>query len=302
MADPLVAARVARDGSLTLSQPEIQGVSGFNGGAISGGNTLKSEKADTISFGVVWNPSFNRFFEPFVISVDYFDIDIDDGISSIGRGTALTYCYTEAASYDPSSPFCQNIERWDSGPFLGALRYINAYQQNLSKQTTKGIDVQANYELELADMFKNINGDPGRLNLGVNYTYVDELSTVSFPGAEKVDDAGIVGVAEHKAVFSAVYYRQALTLAADLQYIGKSDLDSSGFWEGPKIGAQAFLDLQARYQVTDHFEFVAGADNVFDDFVELGFSAPATSTGWNTASDVYDALGRRFYFGAKAKF
>lgn len=304
-ADPALAARVNGAGFFVLTQPERQGVSGFNGGAAAGGATLKEEEADTFTFGVVYNPTFNEWLEPLVVSVDYFNIEITDGIAGLGRNTSLNNCYTTAAAFNPGSPFCQNIIRFQGGPQVGALRFVNSFQQNLAEITTSGIDFQASYDMDLNDLpfLSNVNWNLGNLATSVVYALTLEDENIAFQGAPLTDDLGEIGAQEHEALLTFVWERENLTVAIDNQIIGNVELDrDSGTFAGAEIGPRIFTDLQARYDVNDTVQLLFGVDNVFNEYVRIGAFGPGTSTGWNTAPDVYDGLGRRFYLGTKFKF
>ena len=71
---------------------------------LQGGNLdLTPEEADTYSYGVVFQP---RFAPGLALTVDYFDIKIDNTISTIGSVNILTGCYTNE---DPTA--CALIHR-----------------------------------------------------------------------------------------------------------------------------------------------------------------------------------------------
>ena len=57
---------------------------------VGGNQALLPESADTITFGVVFEPSF---VEGLSITLDYFDIEIDDAITQIPGSTKLDVCY-----------------------------------------------------------------------------------------------------------------------------------------------------------------------------------------------------------------
>ena len=59
---------------------------------LQGGNLdLQPETSDTYSYGVIIQP---RFVPHLAMSIDYFDIKIDDTISIVGADTTLNACYT----------------------------------------------------------------------------------------------------------------------------------------------------------------------------------------------------------------
>ncbi len=299
LADPAVAARVARDGVYTPTQPERQGVSGFTGGAQSGGFSLKEETANTVSFGVVFSPAFTSWLEPLNISIDYFDIEIQDAITTIARTDSLDGCYKLANGYDSSSDFCKNIIRFGSGPNVGALRYLNAYQQNVASIETSGIDVQASYLFDFNNIFSGSSADLGTLNASVIYGHLIKFDQTAYAGADVTDYKNTYGLSEHEAQISFVYNRGPITFAWDTNYMSKAVFSQVG-QEGP-VGAKAFHDLQVRYSL-DQTELFFGVDNIFNTHVTLGQGAPGTYPGWDTPSDVYEPLGRAFYGGVRHTF
>ena len=53
----------------------------------------------------------------------------------------------------------------------------------------------------------------------------------------------------------------------------------------------------------DNFEFYVGADNLLDTSPpKIITGLPANTTGAETDAGTYDAIGRRFYAGARIKF
>ncbi|WP_163981099.1 TonB-dependent receptor, partial [Raoultella ornithinolytica] len=73
----------------TQTQTEKQGVTGFDGGAA----TLRPETAKTWTVGLLFNPRWYKWTEPFSLSVDYFNIDIDNVIDALLEQTSLDHCY-----------------------------------------------------------------------------------------------------------------------------------------------------------------------------------------------------------------
>ncbi|MEM8817629.1 MAG: TonB-dependent receptor [Pseudomonadota bacterium] len=292
--DPTVAARVNATGGLVLTQPEIQGVSGFNGGAAAGGATLTAEEADTITAGFVWSPTFASWAEGFSVSVDYFNIEITDGIAGLGRQIALDRCYG-AAAYDSASDFCQGIIRFGNGPTVGAIQFSNAFQQNLATIETAGIDVQASYGLDLP-------GSWGSLDFNLTWGILTKYDTVPFEGADVIDEKGEVGLSENEALVGIIYSLPNLIVSWNTQIVGEAVLENEGNFSVSEIDTTYFHDIQARYSLNDATTIVAGIDNIADEYVPIGFFAPNTVTGWNTAPDVYDGLGRRYYVGLRLDF
>ncbi|WP_433933589.1 TonB-dependent receptor plug domain-containing protein [Brevundimonas diminuta] len=305
LADPTLAARVARDGVFAQTQAEAQGTGGFN----SGNTALKQEESTSFSAGLLFNADWYDWLSPFSISVDYFNIEIDDIIANLGRGTSLNECYVNSGgAYDASSPFCQSIVRYEAGTAqVGAMRELNSQTQNLGSFKTSGIDVMASYTFDLNNfpVTRNISGNWGTLVASVNYQHLDEYKQSPLAGADLVESAGMTGLSKNKAQVDLLYRRDALTVSWQTQIIGKSCFDSldtcSDYLTEGRIGLKTFSDLQVRYAVTDKATVFAGVDNIFDEYVYIaqGLGQP---TGWTTEPAIYDGLGRRFVLGARVSF
>ena len=69
------------------------------------------------------------------------------------------------------------------------------------------------------------------------------------------------------------------------------------------VGSEFYLDTQARVMPNDTVELFLGVDNLLNNKAPRILSGTSfNTTGTNTAADVYDIFGRRFYAGAKFKF
>jgi len=317
LADPALAARIARDGTFAQTQAEAQGTGGFN----SGNPNLNRESSTSFTAGILFNADWYDWLKPFSLSVDYFSIEIEDIISNLGRGTSLSECYVNSGGlYNPTSPFCQSIVRFESGTSqVGAMRELNSAVANLGQFETSGVDLQASYTFDLDNfpMTRNLGGNWGTLATSVTYQWLDSYKTSPLPGAALVEARGGTGLPENKAQVDLVYRRDALTISWQTQIVGEScyfggdecgpDIDESapGAGDGQlfngHIDLVTFSDLQVRYRVTDDATVFFGVDNIFDEYVPIG-QGYGQPTGWTTEPAIFDGLGRRFSVGARVSF
>lgn len=305
LADPTIAARVARDGNYIQTQAEAQGTGGFN----SGNQNLKQEEATTFTAGILFNADWYDWMAPLSLSVDYFDIEIDDIIANLGRATSLSECYVNSGGvYDASSAYCQSVVRYGVGTAqVGAMRELNSQTQNLGTFQTRGIDVQASYTFDFGNMpvTRNWGGNLGTLTASLSYQHLLNYKTSPLPGADLVESAGMTGLSKNKAQLDLVYRRDALTVVWGTQFIGEScyfDLDDCADDEfSGHIGLTTFSDIQVRYNITPKTTVFAGVDNIFDEYVMIG-QGYGQPTGWTTEPAIYDGLGRRFVLGARVSF
>ena len=67
-----------------------------------GAGVLKAEPSEATTFGIVWQPSFADFS----MSVDYFDILVEDEVDKIGGRNIVAGCYE--SPFFPDEPLCDS--------------------------------------------------------------------------------------------------------------------------------------------------------------------------------------------------
>ena len=138
---------------------------------LQGGNLeLTPEESDTMSYGIVFQP---RFAPGLAVTVDYFDIQIDDTISTFGANNTLDACYDLG-----DADACARIDRNPANGSLwigeGNVMDLNV---NIGSLSTKGYDINVSYTgLEM--------GRFGSLAFNLTGTYLDELITEPSPGLD----------------------------------------------------------------------------------------------------------------------
>lgn len=299
-ADPGVAANIAANGVFTLTQPDLQGISGFN----RGNPLLNEEEGNSLTLGAVYTPSSLRNFS---FTVDYFRVKVIDAIVSTPRQFILQQCYGGDAT------FCQFIQRRPAAVganSAGSLARIDSASTNSGDLYTSGVDLTASY---------SDNIGPGRLASKLTVTRLINGYVTPLPGSERDYFAGEVGAARTKGTLNVGYSMGAFGLSTTTTLIGKSAIDDqfvTGFAANPDnpddetlltpgsvvVDRKIYLDLQASYKY-QKANFYFGINNA------LGTKPPTIPsgvtgnvTGSTTASDVYDAIGRRYYVGVRVEY
>jgi outer membrane receptor protein involved in Fe transport len=295
---PGVASVIAANGSFTYELADIQSINGFNGGNLD----LEEETAETLTVGAVFTPSFLRGLS---LTVDYFNIKIEDAVNIVPRQTSITECLRTG-----DAAFCDNVIRFTN---TGRLRTINAQNLNVSEITTEGVDVNLRYNTRLG-----LRADD-RFDMNILYTHLLKLEQASFPGAPleenvgQLDAAGRLGAGfKHKASARFTYATGGASISWQTNYLGKirdtlgdDPFGDPALEELNRVGDKFYHDVQFRQRVGDNnrFEFYVGVDNLLDQdppFLPSGFSSSITGT--ETAADTYDPFGRRYYAGVQVRF
>lgn len=290
-AAPGVAANIAANGVFTLSQPDLQGISGFNGG----NPNLGEETAKSYTAGIVINPRSFDALRNLTVTADYYNYEIDDVISGFPRQFTLDQCYGQG-----NQTFCDLITRRPaetSNNSSGSIDLINALSVNAAVLKTSGVDVTAQWFTPLG-LFEN-----DRLTLRGAYTHVIEYDFFSLPDAAADPSDGEVGTAADRFTANVAYQTDVVRLTFNGTFIGKSFIDDQ--FDGPRayeIPAEFYLDAQATFFAQDRFEFYVGVDNLLDnDAPNILSGITGNVTGSDTAADVYDIFGRRYYAGVRLR-
>ncbi|HET7204928.1 MAG TPA: TonB-dependent receptor [Steroidobacteraceae bacterium] len=275
----------------------------------SGSTDLIPETADSYTVGFVFQP---RFLEGFSLTVDYFDISVEDVIASMPPTVSIAQCLAGGAD------FCARIHRDENGSlFASQDGYVDAYNQNIGGLDTTGWDIEVGYRTDIGDM--------GSLNFRLNGTVLDELITTPVKGALSVgeyDCAGLYGTTcgvpapewRHTArVTWATPWNLDLTMA--WRYYDEVEVDTST--DQPllapsvppakadlKMDAQDYIDLAATWTFLEAYTVRLGMNNVLDEDPPVAGqgSVGAGFGNGNTFPQVYDALGRYVFVNLSAKF
>jgi len=289
-AAPGVAQNIAANGQFTLTQADLQGVSGFD----RGNPQAEEEEGKSWTLGVVFAPTNISWLKNTAFTLDYFDIKIDDALVSTPRQFILDQCYAGNAS------FCQFITRRPTAVgtnSAGSLEFIDSAVTNSGGLRTKGLDFTAAYSDRVG---------PGRLDARFTWTHYLEGYTIPLPGAEKDEYVGELDTPENRWFLSLGYSWGAWGVTMRNTFIGKSALDDQflaafDLPAGAKtVSSEIYTDLQATYQVHKNWSLYAGIDNVFDQSGTAISSLPGSVTGVEMAGS-YDAIGRRYYLGVRGR-
>ena len=266
-----------------------------------GNPDLQEETADSYTIGAVLQPLFmDSVLDGFSLSVDYYNIKVDDAIGYVTSPIALNQCYNfggQNPDYDPQNFACQLIERDASG----LLANIQEPLFNLAQYQTSGIDFQVDASLDVANV--------GRLFLKSAVTYVIDYKIQSVDSEPVRDYAGTVGNAQIDG-FSSTHpaWKHVTTLGVGgelgslslrWRYIGQQDnsiivTDPNTDAEG--VPAISYFDLIGRFVVNRDFELRGGITNLADR------QPPEFGGNSVTPTSTYDVIGRRFFVGATARF
>lgn len=245
-----------------------------------GGNAnLTPEISHTLTLGGSYSPSFAPGLR---LSVDYYDIDIDNVITTVTANDLLKQCFAAA----PNDPTCSGIIVRETNGTIGSI--TNGFR-NLANYRTQGLDIEASYRLPLGD---------GTLSFRALANHVFNL---------KINGADVAGFVGGDTAFSTPKWRGTATIAYDsdgfganlrLRYVdGGLDRPLSVVNNVPveivnnKVGSRTYVDLGVQFKAGP-FTLFGNVNNLFDRNPPI---TPYTSPN-------YDVIGRYMSAGVKLNF
>ncbi|WP_299596011.1 TonB-dependent siderophore receptor [uncultured Microbulbifer sp.] len=239
---------------------------------IGGNEELTPEEAKTFTAGIVWTPSF---VDDLSITLDYYDISIEDAITSPDLQRMLDDCFR-----DGDSAACQFVTR-GAGDQIVALE---GAKMNIGQIDTRGVDV---------DIVQNLHFDSGRLGLRAQASRLLEYNEFNEQSGTESDYLEYVGTTsglyvKWRGLASATWYGNDWDMGVDMQYF------DDGYSPYLPVKSMTYLNLKAGWDVNESTRLSAGIDNVSD-------KDPHTTSGsdWNS---FYDFQGRYLWAGASYQF
>jgi outer membrane receptor protein involved in Fe transport len=298
------AEECARTGVTAAQYGQVADSIGGQFNNLQGGNeNLDVETSDTYTVGLVFTPSF---IEDLTVSIDYFQIEVEDFIATVPEQTALNNCLDTGDTF-----FCSLIQR---DPNNGRLwgnenAFITATNVNTGSLETSGVDVSATYGFDM--------GKWGSLRVNYIATFLDTLEKVPLPGEPAIDCVGFFSSNRAQCGVSSPEYRHQMpviwntpwndiTARVSWRHFGGADLlGTGGNVEAERLGARDYFDVALRGTIMEGIEFRAGINNILDRQPPLsnqvGGAGGSFGTG-NTFPGVYDALGRFMFVGTTFTF
>ena len=269
-----------------------------------GNPNLVPEVAQTQTYGVVYRP---HWLPRLSVSVDYYDITMNNAITTVGGNNAATLAACEASG--GASPLCSLYVR--PLPFSNrtAANYptlIITQGLNIAKTWTHGIDAEVNYNFEMADIAKSLGG---HVDLRLLMTYQPILDSITLPGQPTVNTAGVANLPSFKLTFIGGY--RAGPWQFNVQTRWRAAENQSGnpalVFAVPAVSAVSFTDLTVTRNLTISGHKMAAflsVQNLFDQAPPV-YASPALAANPNFGDPIVngdDVIGRYFTVGARMSF
>ncbi|MBS3823139.1 MAG: TonB-dependent receptor [Wenzhouxiangellaceae bacterium] len=242
----------------------------------SGGNpNLDPEEADTFTVGGVYRPmgDFGGLLDGLVVTVDYYKIEIDGLIDTLGGFEIAANC-VDAPTLN--NQFCEAIDR---DPEFGFITGFQSGFINLAAVETSGIDWRVDYSMDVPDFLGGPEfGELGFSSLGTRFLTNDETRDVSAPN-EITDVLGELSRPEWIVNLNANWTLDRFRIGWNGRFessqratgITNNDIKNDpDFANIRNTGSSIVHDFTASYFFTDRIELYGGINNAFEEEPFIG--------------------------------
>jgi iron complex outermembrane receptor protein len=267
-----------------------------------GGDDLKPETGTTFTGGLIWTPTFADIN----IAVDYYEVEINDQITSLSARQVVAGCY--GSSNYPNS-FCDYITRSPatSPSFPLSLTEIIAPTLNVDSQQQRGIDVEGRYTHEF---------NFGTMVFDTSFSfplerYINVFGADGSTGISNNDFNGTIGYPNVVGDFNLRLDRGDWTYQWFANFVGRQD--DNRYFSADYNEAQTYFGLpgavytvnteatwthgiSARWQ-GDTWSITGGIANLFDEHPPAVSGSLITTSAGNSPlnATAYDIRGRRAF-------
>jgi outer membrane receptor protein involved in Fe transport len=279
--------RVANCASELPGNPTFIATSGIRvfseGGAAAG---LEAETSDNLTYGLILQPPLGDAGD-LSIAIDYFDIEINNGVDQPGATNILPRCYNDP-DFRAGGGLCRLVTR---DPVTAQLTVSNAYT-NIATQLAEGIDYTVRFERDVG---------PGVFRMNAQATHYLTQANNLFPDDPLDELNGNINNPENSANLDLTYTMGNWRFRYGVDWI--DSMDSYAFLEeDPATSPFDFAvgDYQEHYMsvryTNEEWQVTAGMRNILDE------EPPVISQGFYNRQGNAPLYSGYDYFGREAFF
>lgn len=257
-------------------------------GKSSGNRELKPEESTSYTVGLIYQP---EFIEGLSMTLDYWNIKIDDAISSIAAQDIIDRCLDSTSGID--NQYCALITR---DPSSHQITLIQSHSLNVAALEASGVDLDLAYKTDILGGDFSANLIATHLLKRRNFSFQDNPSDYE-------ELAGTLGYADWQANLTLNYkyenwlsywrtrFVNDVSLYTDKELARNANPSSNMQYDDYFIS-----DVAVGYQFDSGITLKFGIDNLFDKDLPYG------TTGTTAGSAAYDNVGRFYYTSLSYSF
>ncbi|PTA72412.1 MULTISPECIES: TonB-dependent receptor [unclassified Stenotrophomonas] len=286
-----LAANCASEG-LSPDHYATQSVAVINGGGAAAG--LKAETSKNFTAGIVLQPELPGWFGDISFAADYFNIEVENGVSRAGGANILDLCYNNP-SFRAGGGFCRLVD--PRNPVNKALTVYDSYV-NLAVDKVRGYDFTLRYTRDVG---------PGTLRANVQVTHFTEQSNKLFADDALQDYNGMLNTPAYTGTLDLVYSWNKWRARYGLEWV--DSMDSYDYYNlDPATSVYKFAvpsyfthSLSAEY-TGDKWSVTAGVRNLRNEEPPMISSGAYNRVGNAPLYSGYDYVGRTYFVNVSKSF
>ena len=257
---------------------------------------LEAETSDNFGVGVIVQPELPEGWGDLAFAIDYYDIEINNGVSRVGASSILQLCYDDP-QFRSGGGWCRFVDPRD--PSSNQLTVHDSYT-NIASQIVEGIDYNARYTRELGP------GDV-RLNLSVTQ-YLDQRNRLFATDPWDVT-TGSINNPEYTATSDVTYSLSNWKFRYGVEWIaGMDSHDYLGIAPGRastydfKVPSYWLHNASVQFASDDDWSAIVGVRNLFDETPPWISQGAYNRIGNSPLYSGYDYVGRTVFVNVSKKF
>ncbi|WAC59370.1 TonB-dependent receptor domain-containing protein [Brevundimonas sp. SL130] len=262
------------------------------GGADAG---LSAETSTNMTVGLVIQPPLPSGWGDLSFAVDYYEIEVENGVSRTGATEILDRCYdSNPSDFAADAGFCRLVSR---DPADNGLTVSDSYV-NLATDNVKGLDYTVRYRQDVG---------PGTALFNLAITQYTEISSKLFAEDALEDDLGMLDNPEFTGTADVSYAWDKWRVRYGVEWI--QGTDSYAYYE--EDPATSDLDLEADdywlhnasvQYASDGWTATIGVRNLLNDNPPTISSGYYNRVGNASLYSGYDYLGRTAFVNLTKSF
>lgn len=277
--------------------PDFQATSSIEvltaGGAAQG---LEAETSSNFGAGVILKPTLPEGWGDLAFAVDYYDIEIENGVSRVGAGAILQLCYDDP-QFRSGGGWCNFIDARD--PSSNQLTVRDSYT-NIASQIVEGIDYNIRYTRDLG---------PGSIRLNGSLTqYLDQKNRL-FASDPWDEVNGTINNPEFTATADVTYSMSNWKFRYGVEWIDSMDShayfgiapDRSSTYDF-QVPSYTLHNASIQFSSDNDWTAIVGVRNLTDEPPPWISQGAYNRVGNSPLYSGYDYVGRSVFVNISKKF
>lgn len=265
------------------------------GGANAG---LEAETSDNFTAGIIFQPRLPGDWGSIGLAVDYYDIQIDNGVTQAGAREILNRCYDDV-NFRSGGGYCRLIDpRGDGNKLTVYDSYIN-----LASETVRGVDWNARYDVTVGPGDLLVNLRVSQFLEQNNRLFADDAweklnGTIEYP-----EWSGQIDLDYRVGVWTARWSTEWIGEMDSYEYIfedKEANQENTGYdFDVPNYFVH---DLSVQYENESNWVITTGIRNVGDKTPPIISTGYYNRVGSSPLYSAYDYVGRQYFLNVKYAF